>query len=182
MGKLKELSQFVDEIANIRHDPRQPWVGSAAFAHKGGTHVNAVQKVIHSYEHIDPSCVGNARRVLISDLAGPQQHPDEGAGAGVQDRERHTGAETILARVKELEHEGYEFEAAEASLALLIRKTLKHEEAPFKVDAYHVSMRRDSTASVCEATIKVRVGEKGAHTVAEGDGPVNALDSALRAA
>jgi 2-isopropylmalate synthase len=88
----------------------------------------------------------------------------------------------ILARVKELEHQGYEFEAAEASLALLIRKTLKHEEAPFKVDAYHVSMRRDGAASVCEATIKVRVGEKRAHTVAEGDGPVNALDSALRAA
>src|SRR5678816_4772014 len=70
LAKLKELSQFVDEIANIRHDPRQPWVGSAAFAHKGGTHVNAVQKVIHSYEHVNPARVGNARRVLVSDLAG----------------------------------------------------------------------------------------------------------------
>jgi 2-isopropylmalate synthase len=87
-----------------------------------------------------------------------------------------------LARVKELEHLGYEFEAAEASLALLIRKTLRHEEAPFKVDVYHVSMRRDGDISICEATIKVRVGEKRAHTVAEGDGPVNALDSALRSA
>src|SRR4029077_3215431 len=70
MAKLKELSQFVDEIANLRHDPRQPWVGEAAFAHKGGTHVNAVQKVVQSYEHIDPARIGNARRVLVSDLAG----------------------------------------------------------------------------------------------------------------
>jgi 2-isopropylmalate synthase len=88
----------------------------------------------------------------------------------------------ILARIKELEHQGYEFEAAEASLALLIRKILKHQEPPFVVDAYHVSMRREGQTSICEATIKVRVGKQGAHTVAEGDGPVNALDSALRAA
>jgi len=89
---------------------------------------------------------------------------------------------TIVNKVKDLEHAGYEFEAAEASLALLIRKVLKQQEPPFVVDAYHVSMRRDGTASICEATIKVRVGNQSAHTVAEGDGPVNALDSALRGA
>ncbi|MFO1497721.1 MAG: citramalate synthase [Verrucomicrobiota bacterium] len=180
--KLKELSQFVDEIANRRHDPRQPWVGSAAFAHKGGTHVNAVQKVIHSYEHINPELVGNTRRVLVSDLAGRSNILMKAQELGFKIDSDTPELKSILARVKELEHEGCEFEAAEASLALLIRKTLKHEEAPFKVDAYHVSMRRDGAASVCEATIKVRVGEKRGHTVAEGDGPVNALDSALRAA
>jgi 2-isopropylmalate synthase len=89
---------------------------------------------------------------------------------------------TILNRVKELEHAGYEFEAAEGSMALLIRKALRHENAPFKVDAYHVSMRRDGQASACEATVKVRVGDKRAHTVSDGDGPVNALDAALRTA
>jgi 2-isopropylmalate synthase len=182
LAKLKELSQFVDEIANIRHDPRQPWVGSAAFAHKGGTHVNAVQKVIHSYEHINPELVGNSRRVLISDLAGRSNIVLKAQELGFNVNNDTPELKTILARVKELEHQGCEFEAAEASLALLIRKTLKHEEAPFKVGAYHVSMRRDTAASICEATIKVRVGEKRAHTVAEGDGPVNALDSALRAA
>ena len=89
---------------------------------------------------------------------------------------------TILSRIKDLEHEGYEFEAAEGSLAVLIRKALKHQELPFTVEAYHVSMRRDGKDSICEATIKVRVGEEVAHRVAEGDGPVNALDTALRLA
>lgn len=180
--KLKELSQFVDEIANIRHDPRQPWVGSAAFAHKGGTHVNALQKIVRSYEHIDPELVGNKRRVLISDLSGRSNILFKARELGFEIAADTPELKRILARVKELEHEGCEFEAAEASLALLIRKTLTQEAPPFKVDAYHVSMRRESTTSVCEATIKVRVGEKRAHTVAEGDGPVNALDSALRAA
>jgi 2-isopropylmalate synthase len=182
LAKLKEMSQFVDEIANIRHDPRQPWVGSAAFAHKGGTHVNAVQKVVQSYEHVDPQLVGNTRRVLISDLAGRSNILLKAQELGFQIQSDTPELKQILARVKELEHQGFEFEAAEASLALLIRKTLKREDPPFKIDAYHVSMRRDNSATVCEATIKVRVGEKRAHTVAEGDGPINALDSALRAA
>jgi 2-isopropylmalate synthase len=179
--QLRELSQFVDEIANIRHDPRQPWVGAAAFAHKGGTHVNAVQKAVESYEHINPALIGNTRRVLISDLAGRSNILFKAQELGFTITGETPELKSILARVKDLEHQGYEFEAAEGSLALLIRKSLQHQEAPFKVDAYHVSMRRDSSTSICEATIKVRVGEKRAHTVAEGDGPVNALDSALRA-
>jgi 2-isopropylmalate synthase len=182
LPKLKELSQFVDEIANLRHDPRQPWVGAACFAHKGGTHVNAVQKVIHSYEHVNPELVGNSRRILISDLAGRSNIVMKAQELGFAIKNDTPELKTILTRVKELEHQGYEFEAAEGSLSLLIRKTLEHQHAPFKVDAYHVSMRRDGSSSTCEATIKVRVGEKRAHTVADGDGPVNALDSALRAA
>ncbi len=182
LAKMRVLSDFVDEIANLRHDPRQPWVGSAAFAHKGGTHVNAVQKVIHSYEHVDPGLVGNARRILISDLAGRSNIVLKARELGYQVENDTPELKTILTRIKELEFQGFEFEAAEGSLALLIRKALHHEQAPFKVDAYHVSMRRDGQTSTCEATVKVRVGEKRAHTVADGDGPVNALDAALRAA
>lgn len=179
---LQELSQFVDEIANIRHNPRQPWVGSAAFSHKGGTHVNAVQKLVQSYEHIDPSLVGNRRHVLVSDLAGRSNIVMKAQELGFKIDHETQELRQILARIKELEHEGYEFEAAEGSLALLIRRILKHEEPPFVVEGYHVSMRRDGPASICQAVVKVRVGQKIEHTVAEGDGPVNALDGALRAA
>jgi 2-isopropylmalate synthase len=180
--KLRETSQFVDEIANIRHNPRAPWVGSTAFAHKGGMHVNAVQKVARSFEHIDPSTVGNVRRVLVSDLAGRSNILMKAQELGFKLENDTPELKAILVRIKELEHEGYEFEAAEGSLALLIRKAMSHRELPFRVDGYHVSMRRDSAASICEATVKVRVDGKSAHTVAEGDGPVNALDAALRSA
>jgi len=182
LAKLRELSQYVDEIANIRHNPRQPWVGAAAFSHKGGTHVNAVQKVSQSYEHINPALVGNTRRVLISDLAGRSNIVLKAEELGFKLSNDTPELKSILVKIKEREHEGYEYEAAEGSLALLIRKILKHQEPPFLVQAYHVSMRSEGKASICEATIKVRVGTEMAHTVAEGDGPVNALDSALRAA
>jgi 2-isopropylmalate synthase len=182
LAKLKELSQFVDEIANIRHNPRLPWVGSAAFSHKGGTHVNAVQKLSASYEHIDPAVVGNSRTVLISDLAGRSNIVMKAQELGFKITNETPELKAILNRIKELEHKGYEFEAAEGSLALLIRKLLKHEEPPFKVEGYETTVRRDRSISVCQATIKVLVKGEAAHTVAEGDGPVNALDSALRQA
>jgi len=182
LAQLKELSQFVDEIANLGHNPRQPWVGSAAFSHKGGTHVNAVQKLVSSYEHIDPALVGNQRTVLISDLAGRSNIVMKARELGIKLSDDLPELKTILARIKELEHAGYEFEAAEGSLAVLIRKILQGRPAPFQVNGYHVSMRRENSASICEATIKVEVKGKAAHTVAEGDGPVNALDSALRRA
>jgi 2-isopropylmalate synthase len=182
LAQLHELSQFVNEIANSRHDPRQPWVGQTAFAHKGGMHVNAVQKVARSFEHIDPALVGNRRRVLISDLAGRSNIVMKAQELGFRVTNDTPELKTILARIKELEHEGYEFEAAEASLALLISRELQHKKLPFTVDGYHVSMRRDGANSICEATVKVRVGTEAGHTVAEGDGPVNALDKALREA
>ncbi len=182
LAKLKELSQFVDEIANFRHNPRLPWVGSAAFSHKGGQHVNAVQKLARSYEHIDPALVGNQRTVLISDLAGRSNIVMKANELGFKITNDTPELKAILNRIKELEHKGYEFEAAEGSLALLIRKALKHEEPPFKVEGYETTVRRDRSISVCQATIKVLVKGEAAHTVAEGDGPVNALDSALRAA
>ena len=182
LPKLKELSQFVDEIANSRHNPRQPWVGSSAFAHKGGAHVNAVQKLTASYEHIDPALVGNQRTVLISDLAGRSNIVIKAQELGFKLTNETPELKAILNRVKELENQGYEYEAAEGSLALLIGKALKHREPPFRVDAYHVSMRRDAKESICEATVKVRVKNETHQTVAEGDGPVNALDKALRRA
>jgi 2-isopropylmalate synthase len=182
LPQLKELSQFLDETANVRPNPRLPWVGAAAFSHKGGTHVNAVQKVIRSYEHVDPALIGNARHVLISDLAGRSNIVMKARELGFDITNATPELRDMLARIKDLEHQGYEFEAADGSLALLIRRALIGTPPPFLVDAYHVSMRRDGAGSVCEAVVKVRVGDESEHRVAEGDGPVNALDAALRAA
>jgi 2-isopropylmalate synthase len=182
LPKLSELSQFVDEIANLRHDTRMPWVGATAFAHKGGMHVNAVQKVAHSFEHINPEAIGNRRRILMSDLAGRSNIVMKAQEMGFEIDNDTPELKQILQRIKELEHEGYEFEAAEASMALLIQKTLKHQALPFNVDSYHVSMRKENDFAICQATIKVRVGDEVEHTVDEGDGPVNALDGAMRKA
>jgi 2-isopropylmalate synthase len=182
LAQLKELSQFIDETANIRPNPRQPWVGASAFSHKGGTHVNAVQKVIRSYEHIDPALIGNARHVLISDLAGRSNIVMKARELGFDITNQTPELRDMLNRIKALEHQGYEFESADGSLALLIRKALTPTPPPFTVDAYHVSVRREGAASVCEAVVKVRVGTESEHRVAEGDGPVNALDAALRTA
>jgi len=182
LAQLKELSQFCDETANLRPNPRLPWVGAASFSHKGGTHVNAVQKVIRSYEHVDPALVGNSRHVLISDLAGRSNIVMKARELGFAITNATPQLREMLARIKELEHHGYEFEAADGSLALLIRKVLTQSPPPFVVDGYHVSVRSNGGSSICEATVKVRVDGQFAHTVAEGDGPVNALDAALRAA
>ncbi len=182
LASLTELSQFVDEIANLQPNARLPWVGAAAFSHKGGTHVNAVQKVLRSYEHIDPAAVGNTRHVLVSDLSGRSNIVMKARELGFTLDGATPELRTILQRIKTLEHEGYEFEAADGSLALLIARAMKPAPPPFTVDGYHVSMRTDGQASVCEATVKVRVAGAAAHTVAEGDGPVNALDGALRGA
>ena len=143
IAQLRDLSLFVDDIANVRHNPRQPWVGQTAFAHKGGMHVNAVQKVARSFEHIDPARVGNRRRVLVSDLAGKSNIVMKAQELGFRVANDTPELKAMLSRIKELEHEGFEFEAAEASLALLISRALQHKNPPFAVDAYHVSMRRD---------------------------------------
>ncbi len=180
LPKLKELSEFVDEIANIRHDPRQPWVGQSAFAHKGGMHVHAVDRVARSYEHIHPEAVGNQRRVLVSDMSGRTNILMKAAELGFKIAPDAPEVRAITAEVKRLESEGFEYEAAEGSLALLIRKILKHQDPPFKIEGYHVSIRRDRSIRVCQASVKVQVDGRTEHTIAEGDGPVNALDQALR--
>jgi 2-isopropylmalate synthase len=180
LPKLKELSEFVDEIANLRHDPRQPWVGQTAFAHKGGMHVHAVDRVARSYEHISPEAVGNQRRVLVSDMSGRTNILMKAAELGFKLDPDAPETRAITAQVKNLESQGYEYEAAEGSLALLISKALKHREPPFRIESYHVSVRRDRTLFVCQASVKVTVDGVTEHTIAEGDGPVNALDQALR--
>ena len=183
LPKLKELSEFVNEVANLRHDVRAPWIGQTAFAHKGGMHVHAIERVARSYEHINPEAVGNHRRVLVSDMSGRTNILMKAKELGLKLSPDAPETREITSRVKELESQGYEYEAAEASLALLMRGILDHKTEPsFKVEKYHVSMRRDAKQSVCDATVRVRVGKKVHDEVSEGDGPVNALDKALRAA
>jgi 2-isopropylmalate synthase len=145
-------------------------------------HVHAIDRVARSYEHINPEAIGNHRRVLVSDMSGRTNILMKAAELGFKLEADAPETRTITAEVKRLESEGYEYEAAEGSLALLIRKCLKHQEPPFKVEGYHVSVRRDRSISVCQASVKVQVEGVTEHTIAEGDGPVNALDGALRRA
>ena len=184
LAQLRDLSLFVDEVANQRPSGRAPFVGSAAFAHKGGIHVNAVNKLARSYEHIDPALVGNHQRVLVGELAGRANIMLKARTLGLKLDEKSPEALAVLEKIKHLENEGYEFEAADASFELLVRKALGQYRAHFDLLEYHVSIRKDSTHSfdACEATIKLSVDGEKVYTVAEGDGPVNALDAALRSA
>jgi 2-isopropylmalate synthase len=181
---LRELSLFIDDLANIRHDIRQPFVGATAFAHKGGIHVNAVEKVARSYEHIEPEAVGNRRRVLVSELSGRSNVLMKAHELGVHLPKDAAEVREILQQLKQLEHAGYEFEAADASFHILVQKLLKRHKPFFKLLAYRVIMDRqgEDGGSIVEASVKLEVNGKVVHTVAEGDGPVNALDKALRAA
>lgn len=178
---LTEVSRYVYELANMNFRPDQPFVGASAFAHKGGMHAQGVAKVAASYEHIDPALVGNERRILVSELAGQASIRAKLGRQGVEaDRELMA---KILNRVQDLENEGYEFEAAEASFDLLVRKIMNTYQPKFERLAYRVNIEVDGHGQpVTEATIKVRVGDQVQHTVSEGDGPVNALDGALRKA
>jgi 2-isopropylmalate synthase len=145
-------------------------------------HVHAIGRVARSYEHINPEAVGNSRRVLVSDMSGRTNILMKAGELGFKLDPEAPETRAITAEVKRLEGLGYEYEAAEGSLALLIRKLLKHQEPPFKIEGYHVSNRRDKSISVCQASVKVLVDGVTEHTIAEGDGPINALDGALRAA
>ena len=178
---LTEVSRYVYEIANMNYRSNQPFVGGSAFAHKGGMHVHAVHKNTATYEHIDPALVGNERRVLLSELSGQSNIL---AKTTKYDITHDRGAMTkILTRVQDLENEGYEFEAAEASFDLLVKKTLGLYKPWFERLGYHVSVETDAQGRATnEATVKLRVGDAVQHTVSEGDGPVNALDGALRKA
>lgn len=184
LAELRDLSLFVDEVANQRPSGRAPFVGSAAFAHKGGIHVNAVNKLARSYEHIEPALVGNYQRVLVGELAGRANIMLKARTLGLQLEEKSPEALRVLEQIKHLENEGYEFEAADASFELLVRKALGQYRPYFDLVEYHVSIRKNSAHGfdACEATIKLSVDGEKVYTVAEGDGPVNALDAALRAA
>jgi 2-isopropylmalate synthase len=184
LTRLRELSHFVDELANVPHHLRAPYVGDAAFTHKGGLHVHAVQKLARSYEHVDPSLVGNERVITISDMSGQSNVIVKAETLGFKLQKGAPEVSKILSEVKRLESEGYEFESAEASFELLIRKCLGIHHPIFDLLEYHCSFRRsgDGNWDKCEATVKVTVGDMKEYTVEEGDGPVNALDAALRKA
>lgn len=181
LQKLTFLSRYVDEIANKRHNNQQPFVGMSAFAHKGGIHVSAVQKDPLTYEHISPDWVGNRRRVLVSDLSGRSnilykaQEYNLDVGNDEQTRK-------ILERIKELENRGYQFEGAEASFELLVKKTLGTYQPFFKLLGFRVIVEkiRRTRVPLSEATVMLRVNKHVEHTAAIGDGPVEALDKALR--
>jgi 2-isopropylmalate synthase len=180
---LSALSRFVDGVANLAPDPRRPWVGTAAFAHKGGTHVDAVRKFSAAYEHIDPATVGNERTVLVSDQSGRSNIVLKAQALGIDLDRDSPATSTALDELKKLEHEGWSFEDAEASLALLLRRHLgKSKTAPFEVISYHVTARGGKEGAYCEAVVRVRIDNEETLTVAEGDGPVHALDQALRQA
>ena len=184
LTRLRELSLFVDELANVPHNIRAPYVGSAAFTHKGGQHVHAVQKLSSSYEHIDPAVIGNERIISISDLSGQSNVLVKAEELGFKFQKGSPEVAKILQEVKRLENEGYEFEAAEASFNLLIHKQLGRHRQLFDLQEYHCTYRRAGHVewNKCEATVRIRVGDKEEYTVADGDGPVNALDAALRKA
>lgn len=184
LAQLRDLSLFVDEIANQRPSGRAPFVGSAAFAHKGGIHVNAVNKLASSYEHIEPAKVGNHQRVLVGELAGRANIMLKARTLGLKLDEKSPEALKVLEQIKHLENAGYEFEAADASFELLVRKTLDQYKPFFELLEYHVSIRKNGAKNedTCEATLKLLINGEKVYTVAEGDGPVNALDAALRSA
>ncbi|MCC7518612.1 MAG: citramalate synthase [Verrucomicrobiae bacterium] len=184
LRRLRPLSLFVDDLANLRPDPRAPFVGDSAFAHKGGQHVNAMAKSPVTYEHLAPELVGNRRRVLVGELSGRSAVLMKARDLGMRLDADSPEVREILAQVKRLEHQGFEFEAADASFYLLVRRALHRREPPFRLVEYHISMRRaeGQKAGTTEATLKLALKGGLTHTVAEGDGPVNALDGALRKA
>lgn len=184
LEKLRDLSYFVDDVSNNPHFARAAFVGRTAFAHKGGMHVNAVQKLARSYEHIEPASVGNEQNILVSELSGQSNILIKAGELGLPLEKGSAEASAVLKRVKELENEGYSFEAAGGSLELLIRRELGNHSRPFDLTEYHTSFRqyRDGHPPVCEATVKLMVDGTPELTVAEGRGVVNALDLALRKA
>ncbi len=184
LAKLRDLSLFVDEMANRSSDIKAPFVGASAFAHKGGVHADAAAKVARSYEHIDPSAVGNRTRVLVSDMSGRSSIMMKAKEIGVDLDPRAPELKSFLQELKGLEFRGYEYEAADASFKLLLNRFLKGKQEDFELIGYRVMVSRseDLDRTVSEATVKVKIGGTVHHTVAEASGPVGALDHALRMA
>jgi 2-isopropylmalate synthase len=184
LKKLRDVSQFFYELANIPPNKRQAFVGDSAFAHKGGLHVSGVLKNPETYEHIDPELVGNRQRVLVSDLSGRSNVVYKGKEYGIDMKENPEAVKEILRRTKELEGQGYEFQAAEASFELLIQEALGRKRKNFNLIGFRVidEKRKEGEAPISEATIMVQVDGVTEHAAAMGNGPVNALDQALRRA
>ncbi|OGW61593.1 MAG: citramalate synthase [Nitrospirae bacterium RBG_16_64_22] len=183
LASLRDCSRFVDEIANLAHNKRLPYVGDAAFAHKGGVHVDAVRKNAATYEHVRPDLVGNRRRILISELSGRANILQKAQDLAIPIAGTRR-VEKILDTIKDLEHQGYMFEGAEGSLELMLKKAMGRRKRFFDLIGFRVIVekRREGEEPLCEATIQVRVRGQVSHTAAVGNGPVNALDNALRKA
>jgi len=184
MAKLTELSRSIDEIANQRINPKSPFVGADAFAHKAGMHVDGVRKVPGSFEHIPPETVGNDRHILISELSGSSNVLMKVLELGLELDKSSPEVREVLAELERLENDGYEFEGADASFRLLVQKVLKHHKSFFTTLGYRVinEFRPDGVNHLAEASVKIQVNGEDEYTVAEGDGPVAALDEALRKA
>jgi len=182
LSKLSDLSHFVAEVANLTPDPHLPYVGKSAFAHKGGVHVAAMRRSVQSYQHINPKEVGNKMRVVVSDLSGRGNIISKAEEYGVKVSSSENLVE-VLKDVKYLENQGFSFEAAEASVAMMIKRQEPAYKPPFELVDFFVNVEhRDMRGTFAEATVKVRVNGEVVHTAAEGNGPVNALDLALRKA
>jgi 2-isopropylmalate synthase len=183
MLKLKKVSRFVSEKANIVPRNTRPFVGKSAFAHKGGIHVNAIMKNPRAYEHMDPDLVGNRRRVLISDLAGKSNIEYKAKELGVDLSANGFNSKEIVTRIKDLEKQGYQFDVADGSFKILVEKLTKQFQPVFDLESFRVSIEKNKDLPCsAQATIKIRVGDQFEITAAEGYGPVSALDNALRKA
>lgn len=184
MKSLRDLSVFVDDMINVGPNHRSPYTGKSAFAHKGGPHVDAVKKNPRTFEHIEPEMVGNQRNILVSELSGGSNVLLKAVDVGMDGNTSKEEAREILAELKKLEHKGYAFEAADASFRILIQKVMKKHKSFFTLEGFRVIVEKRSKDGEClsEATVKVCVDGEVEQTVAEGDGPVNALDKALRKA
>lgn len=182
LAQLRDLSLFFDELANLRPDPKAPYVGHSAFAHKGGLHANAAQKVARSYEHIDPAQVGNRTRVLVSDMAGRSSLALKAKELGIELDEKRPEMKALIDELKEREFRGYEYEAADASFRLLVAKHVGGRKSYFDVESYRVIIERHGEQLWAEATVKLKINGESVHTVAEDAGPVGALDRAFRLA
>ena len=180
---LTDMARYVSELANFSLDAHLPYVGYSAFAHKGGMHVNALVKCEESYQHVEPSLVGNRKRVVVSELSGKSNIAYKAQEFGLELADGTGQTRQVLQRIKELENQGFQFEGAEGSVELLIRRARPDYAPPFELLDFHVLVhgRRDG-GMTAEATVKVQVGDQIMHTAADGNGPVNALDTAVRKA
>jgi len=181
LGHLYDLAHFVAEIANLSPNDHAAYVGRSAFAHKGGVHVSAIRRHPESYEHVKPTLVGNQSRVVVSELSGRSNVLSKAEELGLEVSSDHGGR--VLEKIKELEAKGFAYEAAEASVALLMARHQSDYEPPFEVLDFQAGVgRRRGGGMFAEATVKVQIGDEVVHTAGEGNGPVSALDSALRKA
>lgn len=185
LARLTEVSRYCAELANVELERRLPYVGRSAFAHKGGLHVAAIRKNAVTYEHIDPALVGNEQRVLVSDLSGRSNVVHKAEQFGIDVEGRHDELAKLLGHLKELEHSGFQFEGADASFELLMRRNLHPFQRFFRLIGFRVTdeKRSEEGETWCEATVMIEAPDGAVeHTAAEGNGPVNALDRALRKA